>query len=295
MELPSPSPQAHWDTGPTTRPPGPESQGAAAEREAGCTPAPVAPQGCSWTSSGHAPSRPCPVWPPGCPGSDLASLRQPQSQEDFTALWSYRLWLQRKSLTPGRHKLFAFHYRGSVLRFREIRMDCFRAHSHGAHCLDSDRYASLEGYTWPNVRGPCLGRDHAAGMCVPWMIGVTRGHFDYKDAPWGPCLLSLHGSPRGALCPELEGRQGVYRREEAPCANPKRTDPRPRGAFMHVWPLPTPTPPSPHPKTSSGCLFSLHGFHEGTQPYGKLILSQGKPFLGGWSGRDDFCMSGAWG
>lgn len=118
--------------------------------------------------------RPCPVWPPGCPGSDLASLRQPQSQEDFTALWSYRLWLQRKSLTPGRHKLFAFHSRGSVLRFREIRMDCFRARSHGAHCLDSDRYASLEGCTWPSVRGPCLGRDHAAGVCVPWMTGITR-------------------------------------------------------------------------------------------------------------------------
>lgn len=28
-----------------------------------------------------------------------------------------------------------------------------------------------------------------------------------KDAPWGPCQLSLHGSPRRAVCPELKERQ----------------------------------------------------------------------------------------
>lgn len=44
-----------------------------------------------------------------------------------------------------------------------------------------------------------------------------------KDAPWGPCQLSLHGSPRRAVCPELKERQlectGNGRRWEAPGAN----------------------------------------------------------------------------
>ena len=66
--------------------------------------------------------------------------------------------------------------------------------------------------------------------------------------------------------------------EGATRASPKKTGSRTLEDFVHLWALTPTSPPSPHLKTLSGCLFSLH---ERTQPHGQLILSQGRPFLGG--------------
>lgn len=151
QSLPSPSPQAQTssctgDREPVTRPPRPPDR-----RAWGWLPAqgwllacPVAPQCYRWPCSHHSPAL-APVSHPGCPCSDCS--RNPRSMpEPFQVT---RLWLQRgTSLTQAGVSYFSIHSRGSVLRFRKIRMDCFCACPHGTDCLDSDRQTNLEGYTW---------------------------------------------------------------------------------------------------------------------------------------------------